>query len=96
MRESVKLQHFNEYQKLNIYNLIVEIDGLQDLEQININKVILSDSKDIANEISFLNYIQPKIDIAKIVLRHKEYENRTAQPKKTPFSQIISIDSNNA
>ena len=90
MRESVRLQHFNEYQKLNIYNLIVEIDGLQDLEQININKVILSDSKDRANEISLLNYIQQKIDIAKIVLRHKEYENRTTQSKNSPFSQMSS------
>ena len=84
MRESVKLQHFNEYQKLNIYNSIVEIDGLQDLEQININKVILSDSNDRANDISFLNYVQQKIDIAKIVLRHKEHENRTAQLKNHP------------
>ena len=84
MRESVRLQHFNEYQKLNIYNLIVEIDGLQDLEQISINKVILSDFKDRANEISFLNYVQQKIDVAKIVLHHKEHENRTAQPKNLP------------
>ena len=84
MKESVRLQHFNEYKKLNIYNLIIEIDGLQDLEQISINKVILSDFKDRANEISFLNYVLQKIDIAKIVLRHKEHENRTAQPKNLP------------
>ena len=84
MRESVKLQHFNEYQKLNIYNLIVEIEGLQDLEQINLNKVILSDSEDKDNDTSFLNYVQQKIDIAKIVLRHKEHENNTAQAKILP------------
>ena len=43
MKEAVKLQHFNEYKKLSVYNLIVEIEGLQNLEQINLNKVILSD-----------------------------------------------------
>ena len=90
MKESARLQHFNEYQKLNIYNLIIEIDGLQNLEQISTNKVILSDFKDRANEISFLNYVQQKIDIAKIVLRHKEYENRTTQSKNSPFSQMSS------
>ena len=72
MRETVKLEHFNQYKKLSVYNLIVEIDGLKDLEQVNLNKVILSDSKNRDNDISFLNYIQQKIDIAKIVLRHKE------------------------
>ena len=84
MRETVKLEHFNQYKKLSVYNLIVEIEGLQDLEQTNINKVIPSDSNDRANDISFLNYVQQKIDIAKIVLRHKEHENRTAQPKNLP------------
>ena len=82
MKEAVKLQHFNKFKKLSVYNLIVEIESLQNLEQINLNKVILSDSKDRDNNISFLNYIQQKIDIAKIVLRHKEHENKTAQPKK--------------
>ena len=72
MRETVKLEHFNQYKELSVYNLIVEIDGLKDLEQVNLNKVILSDSKDRDNDTSFLNYIQQKIDIAKIVLRHKE------------------------
>ena len=72
MRETVKLEHFNQYKKLSVYNLIVEIDGLKDLEQVNLNKVILSDSNNRDNDISFLNYIQQKIDIAKIVLRHKE------------------------
>ena len=72
MRETVKLEHFNQYKKLSVYNLIVEIDGLKDLEQVNLNKVILSDSKNRDNDISFLNYIQQKIDIAKIVLHHKE------------------------
>ena len=43
MRETVKLEHFNQYKKLSIYNLIAEIDGLKDLEQVNLNKVILSD-----------------------------------------------------
>ena len=77
MKESIRLQHFNEYQKLNIYNLIVEIDGLLDLEQITINKIVLSDIKDKTSEVSFLNYVQQKIDIAKIVLHHKEEENKT-------------------
>ena len=72
MRETVKLEHFNQYKKLSVYNLIIEIDGLRDLEQVNLNKVILSDSKNRDNDTSFLNYIQQKIDIAKIVLRHKE------------------------
>ena len=43
MKESVKLEHFNQYKKLSISNLIAEIDGLKDLEQVNLNKVILSD-----------------------------------------------------
>ena len=72
MKESVKLEHFNQYKKLSISNLIAEIDGLKDLEQVNLNKVILSDSKNRDNDTSFLNYIQQKIDIAKIVLHHKE------------------------
>ena len=72
MKETVKLEHFNQYKKLSVYNLIVEIDGLKDLEQVNLNKVILSDSKNRDNDTSFLNYIQRKIDIAKIVLHHKE------------------------
>ena len=84
MKEAVKLQHLNEYKKLSVYNLIVEIEGLQDLEQINLNKIILSDSKDRDNDISFLNYVQQKIDIAKIVIRHKEHENRAAQAKNLP------------
>ena len=29
MKEAVKLQHINEYKKLSVYNLIVEIEGLQ-------------------------------------------------------------------
>ena len=80
MRETVKLEHFNQYKKLSVYNLIVEIDGLKDLEQVNLNKVILSDSKNRDNDISFLNYIQQKIDIAKIVLRHKELPNQRSFP----------------
>ena len=72
MKESVKLEHFNQYKKLSISNLIAEIDGLRDLEQINLNKIILGDSKNRENDISFLNYIQQKIDIAEIVLHHKE------------------------
>ena len=72
MWETVKLQHLNEYKKLSVYNLIVEIEGLQDLEQINLNKVILSDSKDRDNDISFIIYIQQKIDIARIILHYKE------------------------
>ena len=72
MKETVKLEHFNQYKKLSISNLIAEIDGLKDLEQVNLNKVILSDSKNRDNDTSFLNYIQQKIDIAKIVLHHKE------------------------
>ena len=43
MKESTRLEHFNEYQKLSTYNLIVEIDGLLDLEQSTINKLVLSD-----------------------------------------------------
>ena len=42
----MKLQHFNEDQKLSTYNLIVEIDGLLDLEQSTINKLVLGDIKD--------------------------------------------------
>ena len=84
MKESIRLQHFNEYQKLNIYNLIVEIDGLLDLVQITINKLILSDIKDKTCEASFLNYVQQKIDIAKIVLHHKEEENKTVQLDNLP------------
>ena len=80
MREAVKLEHFNQYKKLTVYNLIVEIEGLQDLEQVNLNKVILSNSKNRDNDISFLNYIQQKIDIAKIVLRHKELPNQRNLP----------------
>ena len=80
MRETVKLEHFNQYKKLSVYNLIVEIDGLKDLEQVNLNKVILSDSKNRDNDTSFLNYIQQKIDIAKIVLRHKELPNQRNLP----------------
>ena len=72
MKETVKLEHFNQYKKLSISNLIAEIDCLKDLEQVNLNKVILSDSKNRDNDTSFLNYIQQKIDIAKIVLHHKE------------------------
>ena len=82
MRETVKLEHFNQYKKLSVYNLIVEIDGLKDLEQINLNKLILSDSKNRDNDISFLNYIQQKIDIAKIVLRHKELPNQRNLPSE--------------
>ena len=80
MKEAVKLEHFNQYKKLSFYNLIVEIEGLQDLEQINLNNVILSDSKNRDNDTSFLNYIQQKIDIAKIVLRHKELPNQRNLP----------------
>ena len=80
MKESVKLEHFNQYKKLSISNLIAEIDGLKDLEQVNLNKVILSDSKNRDNDTSFLNYIQQKIDIAKIVLRHKELPNQRSFP----------------
>ena len=84
MKESIRLQHFNEYQKLNIYNLIVEIDGLLDLVQITINKLILSDIKDKTSEVSFLNYVQQNLDIAKIVLHHKKEENKTVQLDNLP------------
>ena len=76
MMESVKIEHFNECRKLSIYNSIVEIDGLLDLEQSTINKLVLSDIKDKTCETSFLNYVQQKIDIAKIVLHYKEKENK--------------------
>ena len=42
----MKLEHFNEYRKLRIYNSIVDIDGLLDLKQSIIKKVVLSDIKD--------------------------------------------------
>ena len=80
MKETVKLEHFNQYKKLSISNLIAEIDGLKDLEQVNLNEVLLSDSKNRDNDTSFLNYIQQKIDIAKIVLRHKELPNQRNLP----------------
>ena len=82
MRETVKSEHFNQYKKLSVYNLIVEIDGLRDLEQVNLNKIILGDSKNRENDISFLNYIQQKIDIAEIVLRHKELPNQRNLPSE--------------
>ena len=75
MEESIKWEHFNEYRKLSIHNLIVEIDGLG-LEQSIINKLVLSDIKDKTCETSFLSYIQQKKDIAKIVLHHKEKEKK--------------------
>ena len=75
MKESTRLEYFNEYQKVSTYNLIVEIDGLLDLEQSTINKLVLSDIKDKTCETSFLNYVQQKIDIAKIVLHYKEKED---------------------
>ena len=81
MKESTSLEHFNEYQKLSTYNLIVEIDGLLDLEQSTINKLVLSDIKDKTCETSFLNYVQQKIDIAKIVLHYKEKENKNCPTK---------------
>lgn len=68
MKESIKLEHFNEYKKLSTYNLIEEIDGLLELEQSTITKLVLSDIKDKTCETSFLNHVQQKIDIAKIVL----------------------------
>ena len=71
----------NEYQKLNTYNLIVEIDGLLDLEQSTINKLVLSDIEDKTCETFFLNYVQQKIDIAKIVLHYKEKENKNCPTK---------------
>ena len=81
MKESTRSEHFNEYQKLSTYNLIVEIDGLLDLEQSTINKLVLSDIKDKTCETSFLNYVQQKIDIAKIVLHYKEKENKNCPTK---------------
>ena len=81
MMESIKIEHFIEYRKLSIYNLIVEIDGLLDLEQSTINKLVLSDIKDKTCETSFLNYVQQKIDIAKIVLHYKEKKNKTCPTK---------------
>ena len=81
MKESTRLEHLNEYQKLSTYNLIVEIDGLLDLEQSTINKLVLSDIKDKTCETSFLNYVQQKIDIAKIVLHYKEKENKNCPTK---------------
>ena len=74
MKEAVKLQHFNEYKKLSVYNLIVEIEGLQDLEQININKVILSDSNNSNKDISFLNYAQQKMISQKLSRSNKTNE----------------------
>ena len=82
MRETVKSEHFNQYKKLSAYNLFVEIDGLIDLEQVNLNKIILGDSKNRDNDITFLNYIQQKIGIAKIVLRHKELPNQRNLPSE--------------
>ena len=81
MKVSTRLEHFNEYQKLSTYSLIVEIDGLLDLEQSTINKLVLSDIKDKSCETSFLNYVQQKIDIAKIVLHYKEKENKNCPTK---------------
>ena len=81
MKESTRLEHFNEYKKLSTYNLIVEIDGLLDLEQSTINKIVLSDIKDKTCETSFLNHVQQKIDIAKIVLHYKEKENKNCPTK---------------
>ena len=81
MKDSIKLEHFNDYRKLSIYNSIVEIDGLLDLEQSTINKLVLSDIKDKTCETSFLNYVQQKIDIAKIVLHYKEKENKNCPTK---------------
>ena len=74
MRQSVQLKHYEEYKKLTIYNLIVELDGLLDLEQSYINKIILSDLVDRTCETSFLTYVQQKIKIAKVVLCQKEEE----------------------
>ena len=82
MREAVRSEHFNQYKKLSVYKLIVEIDGLRDLEQVNLNKIILGDSKNRENDISFLNYIQQKIDIAEIVLHHKELSNQRNLPSE--------------
>ena len=81
MKESTRLEHFNEYQKLSTYNLIVEIDGLLDLEQSTINKIVLGDIKDKTYETSFLSYAQQKIDIAKIVLHYKEKWNKNCPTK---------------
>ena len=65
MRQSVQLKHYEEYKKLTIYNLIVELDGLLDLEQSYINKIILSDLVDRTCEISFLTYVHQKMKMAK-------------------------------
>ena len=81
MKESIKLEHFNEYRKLSIYNLIVEIDGLLDLEQSTVDKLVLSDIKDKTCEISFLNHVKQKIDIAKIVLHYEETEDKNYPTK---------------
>ena len=81
MKDSIKIDHFNEYRKLSTYNLIVEIDGLLDLEQSTINKLVLSDIKDKTCETSFVSYVQQKIDIAKIVLHYKEKEDKNYPTK---------------
>ena len=84
MKESARLEHFNKYQKLSTYNLIVEIDGLLDLEQSTVNKLVLSDIKDKMCETSFLNFVQQKIYIAKRVLHYKEKEKKIIQLSKPP------------
>ena len=71
MRQSVQLKHYEEYKMLTIYNLIVDLDGLLDLEQSNINKIILSDLVDRTCEASFLTYVQQKIKVAKVALCQK-------------------------
>lgn len=81
MKDSIKLEHFNEYRKLSIRNPIVEIHGLLDLEQSTINKLVLSDIKDKTCETSFINYTQQKIDMAKIVLHHKQKEDKNYPTK---------------
>ena len=81
MKESIRLQHFNEYQKLSTYNLIAEFKGLLGLEQSTTNKLVLSDIKDKTCETSFLNYVQQKIDIARLVLHHKETQDKDIPTK---------------
>ena len=81
MKESIKIEHFNEYRKLSIHNQFVEMDGLLDLEQSNIHNFMLRDIKDKTCEILFLNYIQQKRDKAGSVLHHKEIEDKNKPTK---------------
>lgn len=71
MKEGMKLKHFEEYMKLSTYNLIIDLDGLLDIQKSNTNKIILSDKTDKACETSFLHYVEQKINIARVILHQK-------------------------